>query len=351
MIRRYIVFALFLALAVTLAVSVSPRVKATGISGGKNPVSSVKFSHKLHITQVGAECITCHPAAEKSKLSSDNLSAGHDNCVGCHEEQVTNACSYCHTNPDNIQPALVVEREFRFSHEQHVAMKDVQCQTCHKGLEESKAVGAVPVPPMTTCTTCHNDRKVTNACESCHQDFASLIPAEHKRSDFIRDHREFARLGALDATCQTCHTETFCQQCHQTTGLVSFGWKDLVTEPRAKTSTQDSPEQMVLQGVHELNYRFTHGIDAKARQSDCASCHNAREFCVQCHQEGGNITQQRFKPASHSVAGFTTVGPGSGGGLHAQEARRDMERCVSCHDVEGRDPTCLVCHAGNGKVR
>jgi hypothetical protein len=124
-----------------------------------------------------------------------------------------------------------------------------------------------------------------------------------------------------------------------------------MTEPRPKTSTKDSKDRMILQQVHDLNYRFTHGIDAKGRQSECTSCHNTQTFCVQCHEAGGNITEGRFKPASHSVPGFTTLGPGSGGGLHAEEARRDIESCVSCHDVEGRDPICLTCHTDKGRVR
>ena len=51
---------------------------------------------------------------------------------------------------------------------------------------------------------------------------------------------------------------------------------------------------MVLQNVHELNYRFTHGIDARSRQTECASCHSTQTFCAQCHEAGGNITQVAF---------------------------------------------------------
>jgi hypothetical protein len=81
------------------------------------------------------------------------------------------------------------------------------------------------------------------------------------------------------------------------------------------------------------------------------TCHEPQSFCAECHAAGGNINQTRFRPASHNVAGFTTIGRGSGGGLHAEEARRDMESCISCHDVEGQDPTCMTCHNETGGVR
>ena len=38
------------------------------------------------------------------------------------------------------------------------------------------------------------------------------------------------------------------------------------------------------------------------------------------------------------------IGVGSGGGDHARLARRDIERCAACHDVQGADPNCILCH-------
>lgn len=349
MIRRYLIFTLVISGGVILAASVhQPGVRA---AHDDQPVSSLKFSHKFHAAQGVDDCATCHPAAETSKFSSDNLSSTHQECSSCHEEQVDNTCGYCHADPENIQAIPTLAREVRFSHEQHTAMEDVECATCHKGVIDADVITAANMPDMATCNTCHNDRKASNTCESCHTDFVTLIPADHKMSDFRRNHRDVVRLGALNTTCQTCHTETFCQQCHQPTELKSFQRRDLVSEPDGKRSTKDSPNQMTLQNVHELNYRFTHGIDAKSRRMECQSCHEVQTFCAECHSAGGNINQARFKPASHGLPGFTTLGAGSGGGLHAEEARRDIESCATCHDVEGRDPTCFTCHTEDGIIR
>lgn len=360
MIRRYII--LLIACAVGLGVVVLSE-KSPLNAGGSSPdgrrVPTVKFSHEFHIKDAGVEdCATCHAAAKTSKFMSDNLAANHDACITCHEEQVSDPemiqCGYCHKNTSDFQAAPQVKRDLIFSHEAHVAMEGVECATCHAGVENVANVTAANFPSMATCNTCHNDRKATNTCEACHTNFVTLIPPDHERSDFSRNHRDLTRLGALNADCQMCHKETFCQQCHLDPGLKSYSYgrgRDLATEPSHKTSTKDSPKQTLLQNVHDLNYRFSHGIDAKAREADCQSCHSVQTFCADCHSAGGNISQLRFKPASHSIPGFTTLGRGSGGGLHAEEARRDMETCITCHDVTGRDPSCLTCHMDNGRVR
>lgn len=49
-------------------------------------------------------------------------------------------------------------------------------------------------------------------------------------------------------------------------------------------------------------------------------------------------------PTSHEQPGFTLIGVGTGGGLHATLAKRDIQSCATCHDAEGGDPTCVTCH-------
>lgn len=355
MIQRYILFSTLLVFGVFVAISLNrPPVNAgdrPSLHGGQDRSEIIKFSHQYHIEEAGVECSSCHPAAPTSKFSSDNLLGGKAECATCHDVQDTDECLKCHIDNTKLVKFENPARDIIFSHEMHVGGQNLECATCHAGLDKVDFSGKENMPSMATCNTCHNNRDVTNTCEACHTNFTSLLPEDHLRSDFTRNHRDMTRLGALDASCQTCHAETFCQECHQGAGLKAFSPRDRVTDAGPRRSTRDLPDQTVLQNVHGLNYRFTHGIDAKARQSDCASCHTTQTFCADCHNAGGNITQTKFKPASHMVAGFTTLGPGTGGGLHAIEARRDIENCMTCHDVEGQDPSCFTCHAENGRVR
>jgi len=350
MIGRYFIFGIVLLATVVIAAAMQTPSQKKSFREDHSPY--LKFSHKAHVQERGVACEDCHTTATSSKLSSDNLLGDHASCQTCHEEQVSNTCGYCHTDPNNIVPIPPVERELIFSHEQHVS-QSIPCQTCHVGLENVELTSAQNMPAMTQCITCHTDKKVSTNCETCHTNFTSLVPDDHLVADFRKSHKEMTRVAMMDVSCATCHaSESFCQDCHTGAELSGFGLKrDLMTNPSARSSTKDSPKQLRLQQVHALNYRFTHGVDAKSRSTDCASCHEAKAFCVTCHQAGGNVTQIKIKPENHKVAGFTTIGKGSGGGMHAELARRDIESCVSCHDVQGNDPTCFTCHTERGTVR
>jgi hypothetical protein len=143
--------------------------------------------------------------------------------------------------------------------------------------------------------------------------------------------------------------------CHNGVQLqtVNVPGRDLMTTRSPRLIAIDRGQGSALAKVHDLNFRFTHGAFAKGRISDCQSCHNQAQerTCVECHEAGGNITQVNFKPATHLQAGFATLGVGSGGGAHAQLARRDIESCASCHDVQGADPTCITCHVDPDGIR
>ena len=101
---------------------------------------------------------------------------------------------------------------------------------------------------------------------------------------------------------------------------------------------------MILKGTHDLNYRFTHPLDAKGKERECATCHEAATFCGECHRPGSDPAYFRLDwhggPGWGAIAGAI----GSGGGRHADLARRDMERCAACHDIQGGDPICMLCH-------
>ncbi len=349
MIKRYALF--LLAAIVVMVVSVAMRKPSINIARDEETNSEkIKFSHTAHISERGVACSTCHSLAMTSKFATDNLMASHENCQTCHEEQINNDCAYCHTNPDDIQPITNKEREFTFSHEKHAADKNIPCETCHKGMEAVTFATEQNMPTMAMCITCHTKENVSTNCETCHNDFVNLLPDNHRVANFKKEHKGFARVGMFDVQCSVCHTETSCQDCHSGIELNNFGvGRDLMTEPSSKTMLKVSPNTMRLSRMHDFNYRFTHGIDVKSKLLDCGSCHEQQTFCSECHGAGGNINQQKFKPASHNVAGFANLpGQGTGGGIHAKLAERDLESCMSCHDVEGSDPVCAMCHTAVG---
>jgi hypothetical protein len=348
--RRTLIIALVV-VTVALASAIARKLTTPGTWPENADAQSLKFSHALHITQAGITCADCHKGGLTSTQSSDNLRPAHENCVGCHEEQINATCGYCHKDTTSIAAAPLPERTILFSHAKHNAMKGVECVTCHQGLDKVEYAGPGNMPAMAACTACHNNVQATSACENCHTSFTNLIPQDHLVADFKKEHRQRTRLGALEVSCATCHTQNFCADCHGAAPFIQMGKSALMTDPSPRTSVgADGPRTMNLQMVHTMNYRYTHGMDAKARSSDCYSCHSAQKFCAECHAEGDRLTPG-MQPASHLAAGFTTIGVGSGGGRHAMLARRDIESCMSCHDVRGGDPVCVTCHVDADGIR
>jgi len=56
-------------------------------------------------------------------------------------------------------------------------------------------------------------------------------------------------------------------------------------------------------------------------------------------------------PKTHLAANFKTIGVNTGGGLHADLARKDIESCEACHSGSGADPVCIRCHFDNDGVK
>lgn len=334
----------FSALAIVLILGFTVLTSSHELIGDKEvKQTSIKFSHQFHVKDAGVACADCHDKAATSKLSSDNLISKHENCQSCHEEQLKADCTFCHTSGDQTTyKASQIKRELVFSHESHIKDRNIQCETCHKDM--NPADGSISMPIMATCNTCHNDVKATNACETCHTDLSALRPKEHNRTDFVREHKRIARLS--DATCASCHTQESCIDCHNGSDLqkVDVPGKDLVSARAPRLTENDRGQGQRLTKVHDLNFRFTHGIAAAGKTADCQTCHNQQTFCGTCHAAGGNVNQIKFKPTTHSEAGFVMLGVGSGGGKHASLARRNIESCASCHDAQGADPTCTTCH-------
>jgi len=335
---------------VAIALSVAMKEKLVEYWNEGDHSKVIKFSHKLHLQEQGVDCAVCHHAAATSKQSTDDLMGDHESCTSCHEEQIADNCAYCHVDPENIVEIENPERELIFSHEKHIG-NNVECTQCHPGTEKVDYASDENMPDMASCVSCHTEKTVSEECGTCHSDYVSLLPGDHLRGAFRKDHKRLTRLGSYEITCATCHSESFCQDCHTGIDLEDFGvYHDLMSDPITRVPQKDSPRQLKVQHAHSLNYKFTHGIDARSRESDCMICHDRQSFCVECHQ-AGTIQEGKIKPQNHRVAGYVTIGRGSGGGRHAEMAKRDIENCASCHDVQGADPTCMLCHNEDGGVR
>lgn len=343
--------ALVAILTVVIGSSLLSTIRAD--TSQQDRASVIKFPHQLHVTDAGIACADCHVAASASTLSSDNLLPGKPVCESCHAEQLSENCTYCHLSDDTdtYRAFASPERDIVFSHAYHITTATMECTACHQGLDSVEKPGGEHLPSMAACNTCHNDVRASNICETCHVDLAALRPADHNRADFVREHKQIARMNLQ--TCQSCHSMETCEDCHANVALTAQteGGRDLASPRSPRLFSIDRGQGLALAKVHDLNFRFTHGAVASAKTQDCASCHSTKEFCTECHAAGGNVNQTSFRPTSHDQAGFAIIGVGTGGGLHASLAKRDIESCAACHDTQGADPTCVACHIDPDGVR
>lgn len=314
----------------------------------------IKFNHKLHIKDVGVKCEDCHTAVTTSESLKDNLNPLQKDCAGCHDVKDEKNCTYCHF--DNQYKKLEpTSNELNFSHKYHIGTQKKLCTDCHTGLDQVKYASETPTafPVMETCYTCHNKQTSTNNCEACHTNLTGLTPKNHLQTNFLNEHKVVSNLDVRD-NCMMCHSDNFCQVCHSPVKYIGENATNNFFTPYYTKEGAVRIDREALQNlttVHELNYRFTHGLDANQRTFECKTCHDQATFCGSCHQNGNGEVITGILPKSHLQPNFTTIGVNTGGGLHATLAKKDIEQCQSCHDAEGSDPICIRCHFDNDGVK
>ena len=310
----------------------------------------INFSHSFHSDL--AECTDCHSSVMESSTLDDRLLPDHEDCSNCHEVDDDEECSTCHAN-EIYEPLIQTKSELIFSHNDHLD-DELDCAKCHKDFTaiDYSDEADQKVPPMDLCVNCHSPVEMApNFCESCHISTVNLIPQNHVTDNFIRGHKFLAE--SFDANCMMCHDNSTCDECHiSTTTLTEQNTADDFYQPYMPSQGIDGTKQQLIERVHELNYRYIHGIDANLKSSECQTCHQVESFCANCHQsELADFSLGGVAPLSHIGPDFKTIGVGSGGGEHAILARRDLESCTACHDVQGSDPTCITCHLDSDGIQ
>ncbi|HEY1553914.1 MAG TPA: cytochrome c3 family protein [Kofleriaceae bacterium] len=301
------------------------------------------FSHAKHLAR-GMQCGQCHTTAAQSRSAVDNLIPTEVPCRACHaieRDKPTKvatpvaACTGCHAG---FAPGVPVERVYltppplKFDHAQH---GKTPCEGCHPNMRAIDLATTRQLPTMASCLECHTNGADERHCSDCHLtklgglmethfEFGTLEPQQDGLGDthgpgFLKDHVEPAR--APGATCTACHDRSECIACHQ--GVVK------------------------PMDFHVGNYLLVHATEARRGTPDCSACHRYETFCVGCHEREGlgtrglsafdsNDPAKRFHPI-----GWSSPQKNLAMNLHAQEARRNIASCSSCH----REEDCLACHS------
>jgi len=212
----------------------------------------IAFSHGPHLKlrdHFGLRCTTCHYAILMS-TSIGNLSLPMMiDCVQCHDSaravkpgfRMSN-CKLCHLDNEvkraiptshtvNVKPNFHTE-VFRTKHAAEASAPDAKCFVCHQNVAPS-----------------------TNAkmqCDNCH---AVMQPKSHTARWKDDLHGKYAALDRT--TCATCHTASYCSDCHNEL-------------PRSH-----NPLPLFKNGGHALAAK----LDLRA----CFTCHTFQNTCSECH--------------------------------------------------------------------
>lgn len=260
------------------------------------------FSHKYHKEMGIEDCTTCHTSITESTSVTDHLIPDAEVCQMCHGDAVT---------PPPADFAKKAKYQVIFSHKKHVEGQEIDCTTCHAGIDESETAEVKHLPTMEDCYTCHaNDvQQVPEDCYTCHLPDQRLTPKTHTAT--WKNYHGMVVNEDSHEECATCHvSESFCQSCH-------FG-------------------DNVTQESHPTNWMYVHGVEAEQQSSDCSVCHESKQFCADCH------SVNLIMPITHAAPDWAVA---STGGRHAVEAEMDVDNCASCHTSPETNPICLDCHS------
>lgn len=308
---------------------------------------AIRMDHSLPQHRA-LRCVRCHRGAGLSERSRDLLIPREQACAPCHDAELDREgpdleerCGTCHVGYEVGEVVPISDfptARLRFSHRTHVEGASMRCRTCHEGVERADVADRRHLPTMRQCFECHGpegfsaEASAPGRCPTCHlarpdgtlrTRFAEgtmnppawLFDMRHDHEWLVRHRWVAADQGGA---CASCHQESDCADCH-----------DGRVRPRR---------------VHPGDYLTTHVAQARRDQPRCQSCHQVSRFCTECHTRLGlariAAPDVRASAPYHPPAAVWTEGPN----LHALEAQRAMNACVSCH----AEQDCVQCHGAMG---
>ncbi len=171
-----------------------------GIQQGYAPTQPIAFSHALHAGEYQIDCNYCHTGVLKSKnanIPSANI------CMNCHSSIQTES-----PEVKKIYAALEDNKPIEwvrihnipdlayFNHAQHVAVGEIECQTCHGPVEEMEVVRQHASLTMGWCINCHRETEI-NGDNAYYDKLVELHSAVSKEPMTVND------IGGLE--CSKCH--------------------------------------------------------------------------------------------------------------------------------------------------
>jgi hypothetical protein len=259
--------------------------------------SFLAAGHAIGAERNAARCATCHTV---------------DRCTACHVDTSNPILASIPAAPPGLElPPATAAYPVPDSHrtelweERHAPVTDgASCNTCHTA-DDCTACHVAPTPSVVDALPSRRDVHAPGV------GLTARAPETHASPFFTEAHGTLA--AADGGTCATCHTESYCTDCHD-----------------APTGSSYHPRDFVA----------GHTAVAFGRADECASCHETAAFCRSCHLESGFGSVGRLGPGYHDAEPVWLL-------RHGPAARQNLESCASCH--EQRD--CVQCHGVLGAFK
>ena len=139
----------------------------------REPVQPIAYQHKPHIEIAKLECDFCHVGVAKGPVASI---PGVKDCMVCHQAiatdkpEIQKVAAY-EQRGEEIPWQRVYgwtdEAHVRFNHAPHIRA-EVPCAMCHGDVPQMTVARRVVDHTMGFCVQCHQERKVSNDCLTCH---------------------------------------------------------------------------------------------------------------------------------------------------------------------------------------
>ena len=280
-----------------------------------------KFPHGIH-AESGVACVECHAPILKATSVKENV-------IDVAMPKKSEVCSACHDPIPDFVPVQRFAPVVRFDHAGHLprlkGAKD-ECQTCHTKLTEPGTIDA-PVPPMATCTACHNHAQdyAVGRCTPCHRDlrkYEKPVKEYTHEANFLQTHGNWAKQSVT--TCASCHDQTMCSQCHTAT-------------TRPMPPSVQFPEKVASEFIHRGDWIARHSMEAGADPTSCSKCHGTG-YCQSCHA---------FQGIAPGGATVRDPHPSNWLAFHGSVARQNILSCAGCHN-QGANSLCVACHRVGG---
>lgn len=253
----------------------------------------IPLNGESHVSMSGymmpsTQCTQCHDLTKREVTPSLGMVIDHD----AHKENSI-SCTVCHNRIAHREEGIeLINKDpetgkLNVGHEDYMEM--TACYRCHRLADDGIKV-ETPFEATGECAACHNEKfdlvpeshKVDNFLKEQHGKLgdaevkrvekatAKYESAEHEEGghekptaegDAVKDVPKVELLNE----CYTCHTKSFCSDCH---GGVEM--------------------------PHSADFAKNHQKEAKKARKACEYCHGGPQMCTLCHHSDPNVAGYQY---------------------------------------------------------